>query len=118
MGNIINHCSQFIAKPIGPIHACIKDKYLKEFLPLDFLNSYIVDNSTDAELLKELCLQHNEIVPDRIVYSFSEKRYNDLSKDPKANLSMIATLNEENPIIANILVDHLNIHILGVHLGS
>ena len=115
---IINHCSQFIAKPIGPLYACIKDKNIKDCLPSDFLNSYIVDNSTDCGLFKNLCQQHDQTVPDRIVYSFLEKRYNGLDKDPKADIGIIATLNEENPTIANVLVDHLNIHIMGVHLGT
>ena len=90
---------------------------MKERLPSDFLKSYIVDNSTDCELLTNLCQKHNQNVPNCIVYPFSEKRYDDLDKDPKADLGIIATLNEENPTIANVLVDHLNIHIMGVHLG-
>ena len=87
-------------------------------MPSNFCNSYIVDNSTDYELFKKLCQQHNETVPDHIVYSFSEKRYNDLEKDPKADKAIIATLNEENPTIANVLVDHMDIHIMGINLGK
>lgn len=79
---------------------------------------YIVDNSTDSELFKKLCQQHNEAVPDRIVYSFSEKRYDGLDKDPRADLGIIVTLNEENPTVANVLVDHLHIHIMDMHLGK
>ena len=118
MQSIINHCSYFTAKPIGPIYASVKDKHIKDHLPSDFLNTYIVDSSTDSELLKTSYQQHNEPVPDRIVYSFSEKRCDDLDKDPKADKGIKATLKEENPTTANVLVNHLNIHIMGIHLGK
>ena len=118
MQSVINHCSHFTAKPIGPIYACIKDKHIKNHLPSDFLNTYIVDCLNDSELLKTLCQQNNEPVPNRIVYSFSEKRYDNLDEDPKADRRIIATLKEEDPTVSNVLVDHLNIHIMGTHLGK
>ena len=118
MESIINHCSQFIVKPIGPIYACIKDRNIKDRLPSHIPNSYIVDFISDCELFKKLCQQHNQTVPDHIVYSFSEKSYDDLDKHPKADLGIIVTLNEEDPTIANVLCDHLNnIYIMGVDLG-
>ena len=46
-------------------------------------------------------------------YSFLAKCYNDLDKVPKANQSLIAMLKEENPTVANVLVDHLIRHNLG-----
>ena len=118
MQSIIERCSQFIRKPMGPIYACIKDQHIKDRLPSDFRNSYIVDNNTDSELLKKLCEKHNETVPNRITYSFLEKRYNDLDKDPKADKGIIMTLNEENPTVANVMVDYLDIHIMGILLGK
>ena len=72
----------------------------------------------DCELLKTLCQQHNEPVSDRIVYSFLEKHYDDLDKDSKADQGIIATLKEQNSTVANVLVDHLNIHIMSIHLGK
>ena len=118
MQSIINHCSHFTAKPIGPIYACVKDKHIKNRLPSDFLNTYIVDCLNDSELLETLCQQHNKPVPNRIIYSFSEKRYDNLDKDPKADRGIIATLKEEDPTVSNVLVDHLNIHIMDTHLGK
>ena len=96
MESIINHCSQFIVKPIGPIYACNKDRNIKDRLPSHFHNSYIVEFISDCELFKKLCQQHND---------------DDLDKHPKADLGIIVTLNEEDPTIANILCDHLNIYI-------
>ena len=116
MQSIIDHCTKFNTKPIGPIHSCVNDKRIKDCLPFSFLNTYIVDNNTDCDLLRKLCEQHNEPIPDCIVYPFSQKLYDDLEKDPKADIGMIECLKQENPIIANVLVDHLNIHIMGMHL--
>ena len=118
MQSIIDHCSHFTAKPLGPIYACVKDEHIRDHLPSDFLDTYIVNCPTDSELLKTLCQQHNEPVPDRIVYSFLEKHYDDLEKVPKADKGMIAALKEENPTVANVLVDYLNIHIIGVQMGK
>lgn len=115
MQSIINHCTQFIEKPIGPIHSCVNDERIKDCLPLSILNTYIVDNNTDCDLLRKLCEQHNEPIPDRIAYPFSQKLYDDLEKDPKADIGMIESLKQEKPTIANVLVDHLNIHIMGMH---
>ena len=115
MQSIISHCTQFNAKPIGPIHACVNSQRIKDSLPLSFMNVYIVDNNTDSDTLQKLCEQHNEPIPDRIVYPFSEKHYADLEKDPKADIGIIESLKAENPIIANVLVDHLNIHVMGMH---
>ena len=105
-------------KPIGPIYACVKNKNIKDSLPSYFLNTYIVDSLTDSQLLKTLCEQHNEPVPDHIIYSFSEKPYDNLDKDPKADKGIIARLKEKNPTVANVLADHLNIHIMGIHSGK
>ena len=68
MQSVINYCSHFTAKQIGPIYACIKDKHIKNNLLSDFLNTYIVDCLNDSELLKTLCQQNNEPVPDCIVH--------------------------------------------------
>ena len=115
MQSIISHSTQFSAKPIGPIHSCISDKRIKASLPSSFLNAYIVDNCADYDSLKKSCEQHNELVPDHIVYPFSQKLYDDLEKDPKANIGMIESLKHEDPIIANVLVDHFNLHVMGMH---
>ena len=85
--SIISHCTQFNVKPIGPIHGCVNNQRIKDSLPLSFLNVYIVDNNTDCDVLQKLCEQHNEPIPDCIVYPFSEKRYDDLEKDPKLTLA-------------------------------
>ena len=79
-----------------------------------FLNVFIVDNLNDSELLKKLCEQHNEPIPDHIVYSFSQQLYDDLDKNPKADIGMIESLKGENATIANVLIDHLNIHTVGM----
>ena len=115
MQSIIGCSTQFSAKPIGPIHACINDRQIKASLPSSFLNTYIVDNNADCDSLKKLCEQHNEPVPDRIVYPFSQKLYDDLEKDPKADIGMIESLKQENPTIANVLVDYLNLHVMDMH---
>ena len=65
-------------------------------------------------VLQKLFEQHDEPIPDHVVYPFSEKHY-DLEKDPKADIGIIESLKEENTIIANVLVDHLNIHVMGMH---
>ena len=85
MQSIIGCSTQFSAKPIGPIHACINDRQIKASLPSSFLNTYIVDNNADYDLLKKLCEQRNWPVPDCIVYPFSPKLYDDLEKDPRAD---------------------------------
>ena len=87
MQSIISQCTQFNAKPIGPIHACVNNQRIKDSLPLSFLNVYIFDSNTDADVFQKLCEQHNEPIPELIVYPFSEKHYDDLEKDPKADIA-------------------------------
>ena len=77
MESIINHCSQFIVKPIGPIYACNKDRNIKDRLPSHFHNSYIVEFISDCELFKKLCQQHNQTV--------ERATYDDLDKHPRHN---------------------------------
>ena len=108
MKAIIQNHPSFLFKPCGPAHEYISNS-LKTNLPAAFLHSYVVDNYEDQKCLKDLCYAHKEPVPITIVQKFTNKMY-DLKDDVETNKQTADLLNQEEPTMANVLIDYFHLH--------
>ncbi|XP_065909687.1 uncharacterized protein [Dysidea avara] len=108
MKTIIQNHPSFLFKPCGPAHEYISNS-LKTNLPAAFLHSYVVDNYEDQKCLKDLCYAHKEPVPITIVQKFTNKMY-DLKDDVETNKQTADLLNQEEPTMANVLIDYFHLH--------
>ena len=66
--------------------------------------------SEDSEVLAKLCQKYKEAVPDRIIREYGTELYEDIMNDSTAESYVIKLLREENPVVANLLIDYFEIH--------
>jgi len=105
MKKIIESDASLSATPIGPIDEHIASEVFLHLIPPSFANSYIVNSFDDADHIQKLLTDHKLPHPNIIVYPYQSQRYNyDLLSN--CNPSILEALNEEKPIIANLLIDH------------
>ena len=104
--------SSFSATPIGAVKEHVVAEEFHNLMPLDFASSYIVNTCEDAAHLRKLLDEFNQPQPSILVYSYSTQRYNDL---PMPNKAIVKALSKENPVIANLLVDHFGHHFSYMH---
>lgn len=104
--------SSFSATPIGPVKEHVVAKEFHNLMPPAFASSYIVNTCEDAAHLRRLLDEFYQPQPSILVYPHSTQRYNDL---PIPNKAIVEALSKENPVIANLLVDHFNRHFSYMH---
>ena len=109
MQNIIDKHPHFSAKPIGPLYQHLSDNF-RCMLPSSFLHCYVVASYEDSEVLAKLCQKYKEAVPDRIIREYGTELYEDIMNDSTAESYVIKLLREENPVVANLLIDYFEIH--------
>ena len=103
MKKLIEGSKTFSYPPIGPVGDCINSSIFQQRIPSSFLQSYIVNSSEDAKQFHELFVENNEKPPTVVVYPFNHKvLYGDVKMDPQ----MLYALESENPVIANLIIDH------------
>lgn len=104
MKKIIENDTQYSATPIGPIGEHVSSESFLRLIPPSFANSYIVNSCDDAAHMRKLLADHKLPQPNVIAYPYHNQRYNyDLIN---CNPSILEALNQEKPIIANLLIDH------------
>ena len=95
MKELIKGSEVFSFPPIGPVG--------DHRIPPSFLQSYVVNSNEDATQFHQLFVANKEDPPSVIVYPFKNQiHYDDVKMDPQ----MIKALQSENPIIANLIIDH------------
>ena len=114
MIQIINNHPGFSATPLGPVYKHLSVKF-HNMVPIAFLHVYIVTSQQDAALLAKLCLKDQQPVPDRIVYNFAGKMYEAVTEATKhVNFETVNALKDENPTIANVLIDYFELQKQGI----
>ena len=112
MNELIKSCKTFSYIPIGPIGDCIKSSTFRHRIPPSFLQSYILNSGEDVEEFYRLFIENNEKPPTIVVYPFKEEViYSDVKMDPQ----MLSALKSENPIIANLIIDHFESDLKGLY---
>jgi len=109
MQNIIDAHSKFDAKPIGPLHKHLSEHF-KYTLPSAFLHCYIVSSYEDSTTIMQLCQDHHEVPPERLVRDYCTEIYTDALNDSNADANVITLLQQENPVVANLLIDYFGLH--------
>ena len=112
MVELIKSSENFSLPPIGPVGDHINSTNLQHLIPTSFLQSYIVNSVQDARLLHQLFLDNKHLPPTVMVYPFDHQTH--YNEDVQLNKQMLETLQAENPIIANLLVDHFEDHLKGM----
>ena len=107
---LIKNKQNFSVTPIGPIGDHIISGFFHQIISPSFASSYVANCNQDALLLRELFTVNKEPQPNIIVYPHQTEMYKDVKKDKKANDKTIEALKLENPTIANLLIDHFNVH--------
>ena len=116
MQQIVSNYPHFLAKPLGPMHKCI-NKEFHDYLPQSFLHYYILSNYEDASEMTKLFTLHNEHPAGVIVYPHhTSEIYADVLEDPQSSYAAIRMLQQENPVIANVLIDHFEAHKISMYL--
>ena len=110
MQSLIKENPEFSVSPIGPIADYINSGCFHRLISPSFANSFIVNSDQDVPIMRKLFDANDEPHPCIIVYPHQTKMYQDVSKDKKANAKAIAALKLENPIVANLLIDHFAAH--------
>lgn len=100
MKEIIEGTISFSAKPIGPLCEPVMSDFFVRLMPASFANAYIVNTNEDASHLQNLFSVHKQLQPVVLVYPFQTERYH------CDNPLLSQALNQETPIIANLLTDH------------
>ena len=103
--------TSFSAKPIGPISEHVIAEEFHCLMPTAFASSYVVNTNDDAARLRKLLCDYSQPQPSILVYPYSTQRYQDLP----INGSIAEALNNENPLIANLLVDHFGHRFSHIH---
>ena len=101
---IKNHPS-FTAPPMGPIGDYIVSEELHCMIPQSFATSYLVHSGQDVSILREIVAAHGESHPAVIVYPRCETIQADDENLTIGNHVSLATLQLENPTIANLVID-------------
>ena len=91
----------------------ISSTNLQHLIPASFLQSYIVNSVQDARLLHQLFVDNKHIPPTVMIYPFDNQTHYD---DVKLNKQMLEALQAENPIIANLIVDHFEDRLKGMYI--
>ena len=100
----------FSFPPIGPVGDFINSTVFQHQIPLSFLQSYIVNSNEDARWFHQLFVQNKEYPPTVLVYLFKHKVLYD---DVKMDAQMLEMLQSENPVIANLIIDHFGDNLKG-----
>jgi len=109
MQKIIDDYSKFDAKPIGPLYKHLSEHF-RYTLPSAFLHCYIVASYDDSAAIIQLCQDHHEVPPERLVRSYCTEIYADVLNDTNADTDAINLLQQENPVVANLLIDYFGLH--------
>ena len=104
MVELIKTSENFSLPPIGPVGDHISSTNLQHLIPASFLQSYIVNSVQDARLLNQLFVDNKQIPPTVMIYPF----------DNQTHKQMLEALQAENPIIANLIVDHFEDRLKGM----
>lgn len=103
MKELIKDSEAFSFPPIGPVGDCINSTVFQHQIPPSFLQSYIVNSNEDARRFHQLFVQNKEYPLTILVYPFKQKVLYD---DVKMDAQMLEMLQSENPVIANLIIDH------------
>lgn len=103
--------SSFSAKPIGPIGENVIAEQFQCLMPAAFASSYVVNTNEDAACLRKILCDNNQPQPNILVYPYLQPRYQDLP----VSGSITEALNNENPTIANLIVDHFGHRFSYIH---
>ena len=104
MKKIMQNDALFSAAPIGPISEHVASEFFLHSIPPSFASSYIVNSCNDAAHIQKLLTDHKLPCPNIIAYPYQTQRYN--CNLGSCNPTVVEALNEEKPIIANLLIDH------------
>lgn len=107
----------FSVAPIGPIGNCTVSDQLRREIPESVASSYIVNSPADVAVFRKLISSYNEPHPTVICYSFTDAMYSDVCSGDNFS-EIMETLRLENPIIANVLIDHVGMHKLFPSTGK
>lgn len=110
MKELIKCSKAFSLPPIGPVGDHINSEVFQRSLPASFLHSYLVNSFEDANQFYQLFVVNKEPPPTVVVYPFKHQLHYD---DVKMNVQMLEALQSENPIIANLIIDHFEDHLKG-----
>ena len=102
MKRIVADTTAFSSAPVGPVAEHVKSDIFASIMPPSFANSYLVNTNEDAVLLSKLFADNNQPQPTSLVYPHFEPRYQNLPM----NRPIVEALNNESPLIANLIVDH------------
>ena len=96
----------FAAPPIGPIGDCIVSEELHRLIPQSLASCYLVHSGEDVSILREVVAAHGETQPVVTVYPRCTAIQADDEKLTIVNCVPLASLQSENPTIANLLIDY------------
>ena len=113
MVELIKSTESFTLPPIGPVGDHISSTNLRCLIPASFLQSYVVNSVQDAKLLYQLFVDNKHLPPTVMIYPFDHQTHYD--DDVQMNKQMLEALQAENPIIANLIVDHFEDHLKGMY---
>lgn len=113
MIELIKSNENFSLPPIGPVGDHISSTNLQHLIPASFLQLYIVNSVQDARLLHQLFVDNKHLPPTVMVYPFDHQTHYD---DVQLDKQMLEALQAENPIIANLIVDHFEDRLKGMYI--
>ena len=102
MKKMVAGTTSFSSPPIGPLGEHVKSGIFANLMSPSFANSYVVNTNEDAALLSKMFDDNNQPQPVILVYPHFQPRYQDLPM----NRPIVEALNNETPLIANLVVDH------------
>lgn len=94
----------FSTPPLGPIGDYIVSDKLRSLIPQSFATSYVVHSGEDVHIMRELASAHGEPHPAVMVYPQCETM-NTVDKNLTVFDMSMASLQCENPTIANVVID-------------
>ena len=100
MKEIIESTTSLSAKTIGPLSEHVISDFFVCLMPASFANAYIVNRNEDASHLRNVFSVHKQLQPVILVDPFQTERYQ------CDNPLLSQALNQETPIIGNLLTDH------------
>lgn len=114
MIELIKSNENFSLPLIGPVGDHISSTNLQHFILASFLQLYIVNSVQDARLLHQLFVDNKHHPPTVMVYPFDHQtHYDDVQLK-----QMLEALQAENPIIANLIVDHFEDRLKGMYITT
>lgn len=111
MKELIKDSEAFSFPPIGPVGDYINSTYFQREIPPSFLQSYIVNSYKDAKQFHQLFVENKKHPPTVLVYPCEHKVLYD---DVKMDAQILDMLQSENPVIANLIIDHFGDDLKGL----